>query len=1032
FKFTHLSINSYRLVICVLLFFKVFTLILFSSQILCITIETPFSVIDSIEELNQRPDLSPIVFVPEADIDDLKLRPDLSPIVFVPEADIDDLKSDSQLAFSMKNVKEENYLEYDYQKLFEGINPLIKNISVLKTHVLLAPKNSIELTIALNKERYEKITHLSKTRYKPRISVGFSLYDTKETGLSDKWSQSGLQQAFNTYGDKSFEYELKGKQLFMILDEMRIALGPFLTDKSLDLWVKRETKVFKRQTIRTQTFIEKNIDLSSDESFCVLKSDHVIERHEEWQRLLPRVKQYFSLKFNSFEPFLRILSEFGFHFEVSNRTDLNVLDEIGVNFVRVLSTNCCKSDEFVAELKSRGISLLCIDCEHELQRVVSIHATTRVLLRLCLEKNSKFGLNFELISNFLQKSKSLRIKVIGVSIRANNALQLEMALIAAKMAFDLGFKAGLEMKVLDICGDFSRIEDISHIINENIETNFKNTTIIAEMSRFFTEYAFVLFTKIIAKRKTAQNIHYYLNDGIFGSFRDVYVSDRQPEPNFLLINDWRRRPVHESIVWGPTCDSSDCVLRSIEMPELFVGEWVLWEGMGSHCYSPAKHSFNGISLPKYKLEIENVLKSGAKSEEIIFANPCKSDSVIEYALRMGTDLMTFDNCEELRKIRKLFPNARLVLRLKVDDKESAIRLAPLEIENALKNGAKSEEIIFANPCKSDSVIEYALRMGTDLMTFDNCEELRKIRKLFPNARLVLRLKVDDKESAIRLSLKFGADMTEVRQLLQTAREWSLDVIGVAFHVGTGCQRSESFAEAIELSRKAFDLALSLGFNMRLLDIGGGFPGKECKTSFEEICETINESLEKYFPSDHVLVMAEPGRYVCESAFSFVSPIVVKKSDEKQMQYYLNASIFNVFNNVVFENQILEPIPLLKDSNASRDVFTTTLWGDSCVKKDCIRRDFQMIEMNAKEWLLFKDLGSYSLPFKHFCFPFDPKTNFVILEPIPLLKDSNASRDVFTTTLWGDSCVEKDCIRRDFQMIEMNAKEWLLFKDLGSY
>ncbi|CAG2118902.1 unnamed protein product, partial [Medioppia subpectinata] len=436
-----------------------------------------------------------------------------------------------------------------------------------------------------------------------------------------------------------------------------------------------------------KTFIEKNIDLSSDESFCVLKSDHVIERHEEWQRLLPRVKQYFSLKFNSFEPFLRILSEFGFHFEVSNRTDLKVLDEIGVNFTRVLSTNCCKSDafvaelksisdhvierheewqrllprvkqyfslkfnsfepflrilsefgfhfevsnrtdlkvldeigvnftrvlstnccksdEFVAELKSRGISLLCIDCEHELQRVVSIHATTRVLLRICLEKNSKFGLNLELISNFLQKSKSLRIKVIGVSIRANNALQLEMALIAAKMAFDLGFKAGLEMKVLDICGDFARIEDISHIINENIETNFKNTTIIAEMSRFFTEYAFVLFTKIIAKRKTAQNIHYYLNDGIFGSFRDVYVSDRHPEPNFLLINDWRRRPVNESIVWGPTCDSSDCVLRSIEMPELFVGEWVLWEGMGSHCYSASKHSFNGISLPKYKVFSNN-------------------------------------------------------------------------------------------------------------------------------------------------------------------------------------------------------------------------------------------------------------------------------------------------------------------------------------------------------------------------------------------------------------------------------------------
>ena len=53
-----------------------------------------------------------------------------------------------------------------------------------------------------------------------------------------------------------------------------------------------------------------------------------------------------------------------------------------------------------------------------------------------------------------------------------------------------------------------------------------------------------------------------------------------------------------------------------------------------------------------------MLNYGVKPEQIVFANPCKQLSHMEYAMTHGVDLMTFDNEMELQKVKRLAPNAR--------------------------------------------------------------------------------------------------------------------------------------------------------------------------------------------------------------------------------------------------------------------------------------------------------------------------------------------------------------------------------------
>lgn len=98
-------------------------------------------------------------------------------------------------------------------------------------------------------------------------------------------------------------------------------------------------------------------------------------------------------------------------------------------------------------------------------------------------------------------------------------------------------------------------------------------------------------------------------------------------------------------------------------------------------------------------------------------------------------------------------------------------------------------------------------------------------------RLLLRLRFDPKTTnKIGFGEKFGCMPGQHSEfLLRRAKELGLNIKGVAFHIGVGCLEYEVFAKAIKDSAAAFDYGKSLGLNMNLLDIGGGFPGRETVT-----------------------------------------------------------------------------------------------------------------------------------------------------------------------------------------------------------
>ncbi|CAN7991559.1 unnamed protein product, partial [Ixodes hexagonus] len=197
-----------------------------------------------------------------------------------------------------------------------------------------------------------------------------------------------------------------------------------------------------------------------------------------------------------------------------------------------------------------------------------------------------------------------------------------------------------------------------------------------------------------------------------------------------------------------------------------------------------------------------------------------------------------------------------------------------ELKTVLDMGVTPDRIVYANTIKSTSHLKYASVHGITLMTFDSAEELVKMND--ENARLLLRVTASEFGTRHTMNEKFGVPSHEVEGLLKVAVQLRRNVVGVAFHVVCAYHYPDIFVKTIDHAKQVFDMGTQMGFQMNVLDIGGGFPGGIRKQdTFAKA--TIRFTIDAYFPpSSGVNIIAEPGQFFVTSAYNLVVRVVGKR------------------------------------------------------------------------------------------------------------------------------------------------------------
>lgn len=352
-----------------------------------------------------------------------------------------------------------------------------------------------------------------------------------------------------------------------------------------------------------------------------------------------------------------------------------------------------------------------------------------------------------------------------------------------------------------------------------------------------------------------------------------------------------------------------------------------------------------------------------------------------------------------------------------------------EIEQVLKLGVDPSRVIFANAVKFVPHVRYARNVGVRRATVDCENELIKLAKEWPGVECVLRILPQTYEAQCQLKTKFGARVDLVPALLAKARELDLNVVGISFHVGSGCYEDRAWAESVRLAKRVSEQFSSYGFEMKLLDIGGGFPGNSAdlgmpnQPKFENICAHLRDALDEEFPeASGVEIIAEPGRFFAASMYTLATQVYSmrevdveedeqnKRTEEKQekkkkRQVYVGDGVYGTFNNVVFDHQTVQLSAIITP----------------CINTD--RRRNSATESDTEHEPAITN-GSNN------------NTTDEIIHRVSKLKepasgDKDGDSTVETTTIFGPSCDGFDALEvKNIPPLAYN--DWLVWRDMGAY
>ena len=304
-----------------------------------------------------------------------------------------------------------------------------------------------------------------------------------------------------------------------------------------------------------------------------------------------------------------------------------------------------------------------------------------------------------------------------------------------------------------------------------------------------------------------------------------------------------------------------------------------------------------------------------------------------------------------------------------------------EIELCLGLGARPEHVSFGNTVKRASDIAFAHAAGIRLYAADAEEELEKLAQHAPGAEVYIRLLVGSTEADWPLSRKFGCAPEMVVPLMTRATALGLKPVGLSFHVGSQTRRAEMWTATLDHVAAAWATARAAGFDLDLLNIGGGFPafyGEEIEAP-SVYAARVMAMVEARFDGA-ARVMAEPGRGMVAEAGMIAAEVLLvsRKSDDDLCRWvYLDIGKFSGLAETMDEAIRYQFIT----DRDHEEMGACILAGPSCDSADVLyeKRPVQLpLGLRAGDRFIIRNCGAYTSTYSSVSFNGFPPLDVVVI------------------------------------------------------
>jgi ornithine decarboxylase len=343
--------------------------------------------------------------------------------------------------------------------------------------------------------------------------------------------------------------------------------------------------------------------------------------------------------------------------------------------------------------------------------------------------------------------------------------------------------------------------------------------------------------------------------------------------------------------------------------------------------------------------------------------------------------------------RKALPDSSIYYAVKANPAPEILRLlaglgssfdcaSVTEIEMALKAGATSARVSYGNTIKKERDIARAHALGVSLFAVDSHEEVEKIARAAPGARVFCRVLTDGEGAEWPLSRKFGCVPQMAVDVLVYAHQLGLVSHGVSFHVGSQMTKLDAWDAALSDARRVFDKLAQQGIHLKMVNMGGGFPTRYLKDipTAQAYGQAIHGALRKHFGNNIPETIIEPGRGMVGNAGAIKAEVVLvsRKSDEDNVRWvFLDIGKFGGLAETMDE-AIRYSIVTPRDGD---EMEPCVLAGPTCDSADVLyeKTPYPMpVSLTIGDEVLIEGTGAYTTTYSAVAFNgFEPLRSYVI-------------------------------------------------------
>jgi ornithine decarboxylase len=277
-------------------------------------------------------------------------------------------------------------------------------------------------------------------------------------------------------------------------------------------------------------------------------------------------------------------------------------------------------------------------------------------------------------------------------------------------------------------------------------------------------------------------------------------------------------------------------------------------------------------------------------------------------------------------------------------------------------GIPPERIIFSAPTKIPRDILSAYEYGVRIFAYDSRLELKKISRFAPDAKVMIRIAVDNSGAEWPLARMFGVSRARALELVPFATKLGLEHYGVTFHVGSQNQRPSTWGGALE---RVFDIWQELdveGISGQVINVGGGFPVEYCREvpDVAEIAAVVQRERKRLF-GDGVHLFVEPGRGLVGDAGILVTSVINRACRGGDEWLHLDTGVYHGLQETL--EGFAYPVLSEKVCEQQREF---TICGPTCDSTDLIMEGVPLPDnLTLGDRLYILSTGAYTVSYERY-------------------------------------------------------------------